>query len=197
MSADSKMKKRALPLVAAVVAIIAVAVVAAPQLTSTSTPTSAPAASSPSASAGGTAGGTATTPSQAAPAQKVENGTDVAIDVAALTTQATYFDYDADGVTVELFAMIASDGSVRTALNTCQVCKGSPKAYFVQEGDDFVCQNCQYRFPSVEVGIRRGSCNPVPITAADYASADDETIVVPATFLDKYRTAFASWKSGL
>ena len=29
------------------------------------------------------------------------------------------------------------------AFNTCQVCNPSPKAYFVQNGKNFICQNCK------------------------------------------------------
>lgn len=69
-------------------------------------------------------------------------GSDLVIRAEEIGTEASYFDYDADGTIVQVFAVRATDGTVRLALNTCQVCNGSPYAYFVQEGDDFVCQNC-------------------------------------------------------
>ncbi|MCD7769567.1 MAG: DUF2318 domain-containing protein [Oscillospiraceae bacterium] len=118
---------------------------------------------------------------------------DLLIQTADIDTEASYFDYDADGVTVEVLAVLASDGTIRLALNTCQVCNGSPYAYFVQEGDDFICQNCMNRFSSTDVGVVSGGCNPVPITAEDYTEADG-VITVPSSFLEENASRFVNWK---
>ena len=123
-----------------------------------------------------------------------EDGTALVIDTAALSESASFFDYDVDGTTVELFAVMASDGTVRLALNTCQVCNGSPYAYFVQEGDYFICQNCQNHFASTQVGLVSGGCNPVPITEEDY-SQQDGTILVPVEFLRANAGRFTNWKN--
>jgi uncharacterized membrane protein len=64
---------------------------------------------------------------------------------------------------MEVFAVKAGDGTVCTAFNTCQVCNGSPKAYFKQTGTSVQCQNCGNKFPMSRVGIESGGCNPVPI----------------------------------
>ena len=56
-------------------------------------------------------------------------GSDLVIQAEEIGTAASYFDYDAEGTTVQVFAVRASDGTVRLALNTCQVCNGSPYAY--------------------------------------------------------------------
>ncbi|MCD8088372.1 MAG: DUF2318 domain-containing protein [Oscillospiraceae bacterium] len=118
---------------------------------------------------------------------------DLLIQAEDIGTEASYFDYDADGVTVEVLAVLASDGTIRLALNTCQVCNGSPYAYFVQDGDDFVCQNCLNRFSSTDVGVVSGGCNPVPITAEDYTE-EDGVITVPASFLEENASRFVNWK---
>ncbi|MCD7845662.1 MAG: DUF2318 domain-containing protein [Oscillospiraceae bacterium] len=118
---------------------------------------------------------------------------DLLIQTADIGTEASYFDYDADGITVEVLAVLASDGTIRLALNTCQVCNGSPYAYFVQEGDDFICQNCMNRFSSTDVGVVSGGCNPVPITAEDYTEADG-VITVPTSFLEENASRFVNWK---
>lgn len=109
-------------------------------------------------------------------------------------TEASYFDYDAGGTTVEVFAVQATDGTVRLALNTCQVCNGSPYAYFAQDGDTFVCQNCRNRFASTQVGLVSGGCNPVPITDSDYMEQDG-IITVPASFLEDSAPLFRNWKN--
>ncbi len=121
------------------------------------------------------------------------SGGDLLIQTEDIGTEASYFDYDVDGVTVEVLAVLASDGTIRLALNTCQVCNGSPYAYFVQDGDDFVCQNCLNRFSSTDVGVVSGGCNPVPITAEDYTESDG-TFVVPAFFLEENASRFVNWK---
>lgn len=72
-------------------------------------------------------------------AEQFAQGQDVVIKASDISSDASYYDYDANGTKVQLFAVKASDGTARVALNTCQVCQGSPKAYFVQNGDNFVC----------------------------------------------------------
>ena len=121
------------------------------------------------------------------------SGSDLTVHTYEIGTQASFFDYDADGITVQVLAVRASDDTVRLALNTCQVCNGSPYAYFVQDGDDFVCQNCHNRFSSTDVGKVSGGCNPVPITAEVYQE-ENGTLVVPATFLDENAARFENWK---
>lgn len=122
-----------------------------------------------------------------------ENG-DVLVHAEAIGTEASYFDYDANGTTVPLFAVRASDGTVRLALNTCQVCNGSPYAYFVQEGDAFICQNCGNAFASTDVGILSGGCNPIPITDQVYRSQDG-ILTIPADFLIENAPLFRNWKN--
>lgn len=120
-------------------------------------------------------------------------GSDLVIRAEEIGTAASYFDYDADGTTVQVFAVRASDGTVRLALNTCQVCNGSPYAYFEQEGDAFICQNCGNRFASTAVGRMSGGCNPVPITEETYTEQDG-TITVPTAFLEDNAPRFTHWK---
>ena len=122
------------------------------------------------------------------------DGSDIVIRTANIGTDASYFDYDADGVTVQVFALQASDGTIRLALNTCQVCNGSPYAYFEQDGDWFICQNCGNRFASTEIGIASGSCRPVPITA-DIYTEQDGTITIPMSFLEENAPLFKNWKN--
>lgn len=123
----------------------------------------------------------------------LSSGSDLVIRAEEIGAEASYFDYDADGTTVQVLAVRATDDTVRLALNTCQVCNGSPYAYFVQEGDDFVCQNCHNRFSSTDVGRVSGGCNPVPITAEDRTEKDG-TITVLSSFLEDNVARFTNWK---
>ncbi len=108
-------------------------------------------------------------------------------------TEAAYFNTEIEGTAVEIFAVLASDGTVRLAMNTCQVCNGSPYAYFKQEGDYFICQNCGNRFASDEIGLVSGGCNPVPITADDYIEGNG-VITVSESFLKENAHRFTNWK---
>lgn len=118
---------------------------------------------------------------------------DIIIDTVSVNEKAEFFDYDADGTTVELFAVKASDGTTRIALNTCQVCNGSPYAYFVQQGDNLICQNCMNAFNRNAVGIVHGGCNPVPITKDNYQLSDGK-ITVSSEFLKQFAPNFTNWK---
>lgn len=164
----AKKKKNFLPVVAAAVVLAAAAAVIVPKL-------------SPRES-----------PQEGAAAALSGDGSAVMIDAEALNEEAAFYDYDVDGTTVELFAVKASDGSVRLALNTCQVCNGSPYAYFVQEGNYFICQNCRNRFASTQVGVVSGGCNPVPITEENY-SVQDGMILVSTEFLEQNAARFTNW----
>jgi len=118
---------------------------------------------------------------------------DVVIQIADITEKATFYEYDSNGTPMGLFAVKASDGTIRTALNTCQVCNGSPNAYFKQQGDKFQCQNCGNIYSLDMIGQERGGCNPVPIMA-DNKTVTDSEIIIPATFLDDNAAIFANWK---
>ncbi|MCC8050983.1 MAG: DUF2318 domain-containing protein [Clostridiales bacterium] len=135
------------------------------------------------------------TASNASSSDALTNGA-VVIDTGEIGGTASYYDYDydADGTTVEVLAVTASDGSVRLALNTCQVCQGSPYAYFVQEGDSFICQNCGNAFSRDDIGLEAGGCNPVPVTEDNYEESDG-LITISSDFLDEYKDSFANWKN--
>ena len=80
-----------------------------------------------------------------------DNG-DIVIREADISTDATFINYDVDGVTVQFIAVQDSGGVVRLGYNTCQSCSPSPRAYFAQDGDRLVCQNCGLSFSAENVG---------------------------------------------
>ncbi|RII31885.1 DUF2318 domain-containing protein [Clostridium chromiireducens] len=117
----------------------------------------------------------------------------IEINKSEISTTAKFYPYEADGIKMEVLALKAKDGTIRTALNTCQVCYASGKGYYVQEGDELVCQNCGNRFASNMVGKTKGGCNPVPIS--DTSKVDDGTkITIDKNFLDKNKAYFSNWK---
>ena len=86
-----------------------------------------------------------------------------------------------------------TDGTVRTAFNTCQVCNGSRKAYFVEQGDKVVCQNCGNAFGREDVGVLSGGCNPYPIFAEDREDSE-EAVRISYDFLSGAESLFTRWK---
>lgn len=123
-----------------------------------------------------------------------ENG-DLIITKSDISTKATFYPVEVDGTQLEVIAVEAPDGTIRTAFNTCQICYSSGRGYYVQQNDALICQNCGNRFRTSEVEITRGGCNPVPIFDED-KKVTDETIEISNEFLAKSKEIFANWKNG-
>ncbi|MCD7957713.1 MAG: DUF2318 domain-containing protein [Lachnospiraceae bacterium] len=175
---ENKNRSRILPVIAGVVVVAAVAAVAVTRFAGNGNGEEQSVSNSST--------------SDAQTADYQSTGT-IVIDTDEIGETASYYDYDADGTTVEVLAVTASDGSVRLALNTCQVCQGSPYAYFVQEGDSFICQNCGNVFSRDDIGLEAGGCNPVPVTE-EYYEESDGVITISSDFLDGYKESFTNWK---
>ena len=94
---------------------------------------------------------------------------------------------------MEIVAVKAPDGSIRKAFNTCQVCYNSGRGYYVQEGNQLVCQNCGNRFDISQIEVIKGGCNPVPILKTD-KTENSKTITIPSSFLQKNTSLFGKWK---
>jgi uncharacterized membrane protein len=123
----------------------------------------------------------------------LENG-DLYIPAEEITETATFYPLNIEGTEMEIFAVKAPDGTIRTAFNTCQVCYGSGRGYYKQEGNVFVCQNCGNRFRTSDIELVRGGCNPVPITS-QYKTADEKGVTITKDFLLKAKVIFANWKT--
>lgn len=73
---------------------------------------------------------------------------------------ARFYEYRAaGGKAVRFFVIKSSDGVYRAAADACDVCYRYKMGYH-QEGDDMVCNKCGRHFPSKEVNVITGSCNP-------------------------------------
>lgn len=87
--------------------------------------------------------------------------------------QAHFYTYMYNGRPIEFFVVKSRDGVVRAAFNACDVCYPARKGYH-QEGDVMVCNNCGRRFPTNQINIVRGGCNPAPLERA----VDGDTLVI-------------------
>ncbi|WP_062429099.1 DUF2318 domain-containing protein [Treponema endosymbiont of Eucomonympha sp.] len=126
-------------------------------------------------------------------ARTAAKNADVVIPVAEITAEAAFYPADIDGTRLEVLAVKAPDGTIRTAFNTCQVCYASGRGFYRQEGSVLVCQNCRNRFRMSQVGRQSGGCNPVPILAENKTLAGD-AIIIPKDFLRRSKGIFANWK---
>jgi uncharacterized membrane protein len=100
---------------------------------------------------------------------------------------------DIGGTRIEVLAVKAPDGTIRTAFNTCQSCYGSGRGFYKQQGTVLVCQNCGRRFRMSQVEIRSGGCNPVPIFKEN-KTLSGNTITISKEYLARARDIFARWK---
>ncbi len=118
---------------------------------------------------------------------------DIRILKSDISEEAKFYPYKAGDTYMELLAVEASDGSIRTALNTCQVCYRSGRGYYIQEGDTLVCQNCGNVFGVDDVEVVRGGCNPVPVLE-ESKTDEGEYITVKKEFMEASKDLFAVWK---
>lgn len=125
--------------------------------------------------------------------ETASQGGDITIKKSDVTETAKFYPYKVGNTKMEVLAVKATDGTIRTAFNTCQVCYNSGRGYYKQEGDELVCQNCGNRFKTSQVEKIKGGCNPVPILQEN--KADDGTnIVVSKDFLVQNKGLFGNWK---
>ncbi len=119
---------------------------------------------------------------------------DLVINTGDIGEEATFFQVNVKGVDMAVLAVKAEDGTVRTAFDTCQICNGSPYAYFEQKGDKFQCQNCGNVYSRDMIEKERGGCNPVPIMADEKSETENE-IIIPAKVLEDNAGRFKNWKN--
>ena len=120
---------------------------------------------------------------------------DLVIQVADITEKALFYPVIIDGMQMEVLAVKAPDGTIRTAFNTCQVCYNSGRGYFVQQDSVLICQNCGRRFRTSQVERQAGGCNPAPIFPAN-KTVTNTTITISREYLKQAKGMFASWKRG-
>ena len=118
---------------------------------------------------------------------------DLVIQTGEITENALFFPVDVGGTRLEVLAVKAPDGTIRTAFNTYQVCYASGRGYYKQQGTVLVCQNCGNRYRMGQVEIRSGGCNPVPIFPANKI-ATPATITISLEYLKEMKAIFARWR---
>lgn len=123
--------------------------------------------------------------------EKIASGESLTIPVKEISEKASFYSVEVDGTQMEVIAVKDSDGNIRTAFNTCQICYDSGNGYYKQEGDNLVCQNCGNSFTMDQVGESAGGCNPWPILEEDKT---DSEIKISYEFLKESSDIFENWK---
>jgi uncharacterized membrane protein len=118
---------------------------------------------------------------------------DLVIQIAEITENALFYPVIIDGTQMEVLAVKAPDGTIRTAFNTCQVCYASGRGYFEQQGTVLVCQNCGRRYRMNQVERQAGGCNPVPVFPEN-KTVSASTITISEKYLKQAKGIFASWR---
>jgi len=89
----------------------------------------------------------------------IGNSNDViTIPLLEISENAKWYEYE----DIRYFIVEASDGTIKTAFDACDVCYGSNKGYSHQ-GDVMICNNCGNRYPISGLGtknLRGGGCWP-------------------------------------
>lgn len=124
----------------------------------------------------------------------VKDSKNLVIPTSEISGTAKFYPVTVDGTKMEVIAVKAADGSIRTAFNTCQVCFSSGRGYYKQQGDLLVCQNCGNKFPMSRVEVEAGGCNPWPIFAKD-KTVTEESITISYDFMNASKQIFANWKT--
>ena len=124
-----------------------------------------------------------------------DNG-DILINANQITEVATFHNYEFEGLTIQLIAVKASDGTVRVVFNTFQSCNPDENAYFVQEGDYIVCQTCGTRIKIDNIGSKGVVCSPFYIPD-EYKNNDGSNIIISKQYVEGFKEKFENWKGKL
>jgi uncharacterized membrane protein len=118
---------------------------------------------------------------------------DLIILLKDISPNARFYPVEIDGIKMEVIAVEASDGTIRTAFNTCQSCYNSGAGYYIQKGNKLECQNCKSQFGMSQIEVLTRGCNPIPISQEN-KKVDNEKIVISKEFLKKGKIYFVKWK---
>lgn len=106
-------------------------------------------------------------------------GDEIKIDVAALKAgDAKFYQFSQDGTTIKFFLARDKQDALHVALDACDVCWKEDKGYKLEDGV-MVCVNCGMKFPLPRIGLKKGGCNPHPVTFTE----DGDMVVLSAAEL--------------
>ena len=126
----------------------------------------------------------------------IVQGDSLVIPISEITDEASFYPIIVDGEDMEVLAVRATDGSIRTAFNTCQSCYTSGAGFYRFEDGELVCNNCGFHFSPDQVEVASGGCNPWPIFNENKTVTEDQ-ILISYDFLSASKEIFANWKKAI
>ena len=116
----------------------------------------------------------------------------IVIDEEEIYDQSTYITYDYEEATIGLIAIRNNNGKIIVVVNASNSCEESPKAFYIQRDNKFICQGCQKSFKvndlekniDVECGL---------MSIKDKTIIDGK-IIISAKELQKLKDKFINWK---
>jgi uncharacterized membrane protein len=116
-----------------------------------------------------------------------QSETKIKIPVSSITTKASFYKYDSDGVDISYFAVKGDDGEVHVAVDACDVCFHAKEGY-EQVGDEMRCRNCGLTFPIIDIGEKNtgGGCWPSFIPM----KINEDSVIIEKSDLDSKRFMF-------
>ena len=117
-----------------------------------------------------------------APVVLTETDGNILIRTASLSSDQISF-LRLENSRIELLARLGDDGKTKVALGTCQSCNGAPGAYYTQQGNVLQCNNCGLTFPLSVLDSPGGGCHPIMIDASLIRETQDGLILNAAGLL--------------
>lgn len=111
------------------------------------------------------------------------------IPLSEISEKAKWYEYESNGINIRFFVVKASDGSIKTGFDACDVCYRNKKGYR-QEGSYMVCNNCGNRYPINGLGTENknpGGCWPGYLPSR----VDEDNLIIKRSDLENGRWRFA------
>ena len=112
---------------------------------------------------------------------------EIQIPKSEISSDASFYSYDSNGVEIRFFIVEGSDGEYRSAFDACDVCYLENKGYN-QQGDVVNCINCGLTFPISDIGEKNtgGGCWPSYLSI----KIDNDNIIIEKSDLENKRYMF-------
>jgi len=124
----------------------------------------------------------------------ITSGGYLRIPFSSVSEIVAFFPAIVNGTLMEVVVVQASDGTIRTAFNTCENCHRSGRGYYIQEGNALICQQCQMAFELDMVGLISGGCQPIPIFE-NSRTYSNNYIEISYQFLSENTHWFLQWRN--
>ena len=114
----------------------------------------------------------------------ISEGDVIEIPLSEISEKAKFYESDE----IKFFAIKASDGTIKTAFDACDVCYYSNKGYR-QEGQYMICNNCGNSYPISGLGTENkvgGGCWPGYLPS----KIDGEDLIIKDKDIEKGRYKF-------